>query len=158
MKKISSKRAKTEADLIYLSKLEWMASIYLDQEDNIVIPSEMIEALFINGARASKQGKQAQAGLICLENPPLIFDGKDLSLEELWERDKNRFTIAVRVQKSRVMRTRFIAQKWAINFAIQYNDDLFSQCDIDRIFQRAGMNVGIGDWRPKYGRFLATVK
>lgn len=157
MKKVSSKRNKTEADLIYLAKLEFMASVYLDKEGSIVIPSQMIEALFVNGAKRTKQGKQAQAGFLCLENPLLRFDGEDLNIEQLWERDQNRFTMAVKVQRNKVMRTRFIAEEWSLNFTTQYNDDHFSAADISQIFETSGMNVGLGDWRPKYGRFVSEV-
>lgn len=157
MKKVSSKRNKTEADLIYLAKLEFMASVYLDKEGSIIIPSQLIEALFVNGAKRTKQGKQAQAGFLCFENPLLRFDGEDLGIEELWERDQNRFTMAVKVQRNKVMRTRFIAEEWSLNFTTQYNDDHFNASDISQIFETSGMNVGLGDWRPKYGRFISKV-
>lgn len=157
MKKVSSKRNKTEADLIYLAKLEFMASVYFDKEGSIIIPSQLIEALFVNGAKRTKQGKQAQAGFLCFENPLLRFDGEDLGIEELWERDQNRFTMAVKVQRNKVMRTRFIAEEWSLNFTTQYNDDHFNASDISQIFETSGMNVGLGDWRPKYGRFISKV-
>lgn len=142
---------------MYLAKLEWEASLYLSKEEKIILPSMMIESLFVNGSKKSKQGKLAQAGFICEENPLLHFDGEDLSIEELWERDQNRFVCAVRVQRNKIMRTRFIAEEWATDFACSYNDEHFNHSDILQIFQTAGANVGLGDWRPKFGRFDAEL-
>ena len=56
MKKISSKRAKTESDYEELARLEFMGSLYLNEKKEPVIPGECIEATLINAAKKSKKG------------------------------------------------------------------------------------------------------
>jgi hypothetical protein len=153
IKKISAKRNKTDADHEELAKLEWFASIYINKSDQIVIPSNMLESMFVNGAKKTRQGKQAQAGFFVEENPLLEFDGDDLTTQKLWERDQNRHVMAVNVQRNKIMRTRFIAEDWGLSVTCNYNDEHFNKSAVVEIFQTAGANVGIGDWRPKFGRF-----
>ena len=100
MKQVSSKRVKTDADFEELARIEWYASLYTDK-GRICFPGECLEAGFIAGARKSKNGKQAQAGLFVSHNPILEFDGADLSVDQLWERDQNKFSKAVRVGQSK---------------------------------------------------------
>jgi hypothetical protein len=106
MKQISSKRAKTDADFEEMARLEWYASLYIDQ-GRVCIPSEVMEAAIVSGARKLKLGKQTQAGLFVKDNALLEFDGCELTPDQLWERDVNRFTVGVKIGQSKVMRTAF---------------------------------------------------
>src|SRR5579885_58452 len=67
IKKISSKRGKTDADFEQMAKLEWYASLYTDN-GRVCIPAEVLEAALVGGARKSKLGRQAQAGLFVNNN------------------------------------------------------------------------------------------
>lgn len=156
MKKISGKRNKTDADFEELARLEWLGSLYTNKE-RIVIPDLVMTAMLIEGAKKFRKGKQAQAGLLVYNHLPLQFDGDDLGLKELWERDENRFTIGVRVQRNRVMRTRFTAEEWSLVAPIVYDDTLFNEREVKEIMEIAGTQVGLCDWRPRYGRFSVQV-
>ena len=50
MKKISSKRNKTEDDHLELARIEWHASLYVDAKGRPCWPSENIEAMMIAAA------------------------------------------------------------------------------------------------------------
>ena len=154
LKAISSKRSKTDADFEEMSKIEWFAALYLNKEKQIILPDFVLEAAFINGAKKSKLGKQAQAGLFIEGHSILDFDGKELSPDELFERGENLHRKAVKVQQNKVMRTRFIAEQWGAEIAITYNDTLLNKAAVLRAIEDCGEQVGLCDWRPKYGRFL----
>lgn len=74
MKEVSGKRKKTEADYIKLAEIEFKAGLYMNVEGPVV-PSQMIEATILAGARKSKLGKLAQAGIIVEKHASLIYDG-----------------------------------------------------------------------------------
>jgi len=57
------------------------------------------------------------------------------------------------VQRSRVVRYRPIFEDWACEFTIEVLDDNFQTATLKEIFEYAGSYVGVGDFRPKYGRF-----
>ncbi|MEM8610395.1 MAG: hypothetical protein AAGF93_00140 [Cyanobacteria bacterium P01_H01_bin.105] len=155
LKVISGKRGKTDADFEEMAKIEWYASLYVS-DGKIVIPDTVLEATFLAGARKSKLGKQAEAGLFVNGHATLAFDGDDLSIDELFERDENRHCCAVRVQRNKVMRTRSIFKNWATVVDIRFDDNLLNESQVVRAAEDAGQQAGLCDWRPKFGRFEIT--
>lgn len=156
LKAISSKRGKTDADFEQMARIEWFAALYTDK-GRICFPGECLEAGFVAGARKHKLGKQAQAGLFVGHNPILEFDGQDLTIDELWERDQNRFAKAVRVGQAKIIRTRFIAEEWSATVEVTYDDTLLNKAQIQDIVAVAGSQVGLFEWRPKFGRYLSEL-
>jgi hypothetical protein len=154
IKAISSKRAKTDADYEQMAKIEWYSSLYTDK-GRVCFPGECLEAGFNAGARKFKLGKQAQAGLFVGHNPIIEFDGQELTIDQLWERDENRFSKAVRVGQAKVIRTRFIANEWAATVEITYDDELLNAATVKDIVRVTGEQIGLFEWRPKFGRYTA---
>jgi hypothetical protein len=155
IKKISGKRGKTDADLEELARLEWRGSLYLN-DGKVCLPGDVIEAAFCEGAKRSKSGKLAQAGIICPTNPPLEYDGPS-DIDDLWKDGGFRLTVGVKIQRSRVMRTRPIFRKWAVTFGLMFDDGLLNREQVIEIMKTTGEVVGICDWRPKFGRFGVEV-
>jgi len=154
MREITKKRVKTDADLMELSRLEWMGGLYVDDKGRPCWPGENIEALIRSGAKATKSGKDAQSGLIVDGNPQLIFPDMKKSPEQLWENPEYRFVSGVRVGQSRVMRTRPIFRNWSLKFVVSYNPSIIkSESDLLAWIDHAGAAVGLSDFRPKFGRF-----
>lgn len=153
MKIISSKRGKTEKDFAELARLEKEAGLYIDN-GKIVIPSYVVEACLKAGAKKNKLGKAADAGINCIGNPQLIFPDMDKSIETILDDEKYTFSFPVRIKGSKVMRTRPIFQQWGLRIELEYDSSIINKADLDLIVERAG-DVGLGDWRPKYGRFTA---
>ena len=61
----------------------------------------------------------------------------------------------VRVQRARVMRLRPALRKdWKLSFQLQVLDDDFQMVTLKNILDTAGREVGIGDFRPRFGRFI----
>jgi hypothetical protein len=152
MKKISSKRDKTDADLEELARLEWHGSLYLDGNQQPCLSGEMLEAAFVQAAKRQKRGKQAQAGIMCPSNYPLEYDGPS-HLDELWQLPEFRLTVGVRVKSNRVMRTRPRFLTWAATIEVQYDPTLLNENEVREIVRRTGSEIGLGDWRPRFGRF-----
>ena len=55
------------------------------------------------------------------------------------------------------MRTRFIARQWSAEVTLTYEDKMLNKATIVDIVTIAGEQCGMFDWRPKYGRYTATV-
>lgn len=64
VKKVSSKRMKTDADFAELARLEFLGGLYLHRGEPC-IPGEVLEAALIEAARKMRRGQQAKAGVIC---------------------------------------------------------------------------------------------
>lgn len=152
MREVSSKRKKTEADYEEMARIEFIAGLYMDA-NGPVIPSRMIEATITNGAKTSKLGKLAQAGVIADRHATLEYDGPR-EASALFEDERFRFSVPVKIGQQKVVRTRPIFNEWQAELTIQYLDDVINQRDLMTAIRNAGTYAGFGDWRPRYGRFV----
>ena len=158
MKKYTSKRKKTDEDLIKISNLEWEAGAYWKDGLGLYIPAENVEATLINGAKAYKKGKDIEkyCDVIDLYIP---FDyGENLTKEQLIESYEYRDTRPMNVQRSKVMRTRPRFDQWKIVFNLRYEEEKIDLETIITAMEYAGAYVGLCYSRPKYGKFVTVVE
>jgi hypothetical protein len=152
IKKISSKRNKTDADHEELAKREFLGSLYLNESHEPIIPHYMLEACIREGAKKFKLGKQVQAGIYVDGNAKLEYEGP-VEPEKLWE-EKFWLRSQVKVNRAGVMRTRpKFPAGWKTTFIVNIETDIISIEDVDRCVQKAGELAGLGDWRPQHGLF-----
>lgn len=149
--RITGKRPKTASDHQEIARIEWFGGLWLDQGVPC-IPSEAIEAAFVAGARMQRRGRQAAAGIQIDEPARLFYDGPQ-DIEELWKQPRFRLRVPVRIGAARTMRTRPRFDTWNIEFTASYLPSLLSRSLIIDIFTASGFACGLGDWRPKFGRF-----
>ena len=153
IKQITSKKNKTDADHEEIARLEFYASLYLNAEGPI-LPNYVIDSMIINAAKKFREGPAAKSGCLCLEHAKLEYDGPRTA-DELWIDEKYRFSALVRVQQARLSRMRPIFQEWSAVISLQIEDSLINITRMDEWLDIAGQQVGLGDWRPVYGRFTA---
>lgn len=151
LKEVSGKRSKTESDYMEMARIEFAAGLYMGQ-DGPIIPDRLIEATVIAGSRKSKLGKLALAGVVVDHHAKLIYDGPQTA-KELFEDDRFRLAVPVRIGQQKVIRTRPIFNEWSAELSISYLADVINQRDLETAIRNAGMFCGFGDWRPRYGRF-----
>ena len=159
IKKLTSKgKKKTDDDLAQIAHLEWMAGLYLDEQGEPCIPGECLEAMLNNAARKTKQGKDATAAVTCNGNFPLQYEGPR-DPEKLWESRKFYKGCGAKVGQAKVWRTRPMFVKWGLTFTIEYMEDVVNREAVEDWLKTAGRVIGLGDWRPKFGRFeVVSVK
>jgi hypothetical protein len=161
IKKITSKGSKkiTEADHEERNRLEWEAGLYWDDAIGPVIPSDNIERCIQLGAQKSRRGKEVQAAVFCAGGGDikLSFDGpRDKA--KLYSSGKFILRKGVAVQKSRIIRVRPMAPTgWSLEFTLEYDSGVVDEKTIIDACQAAGSLVGLGDWRPKFGRFMVEI-
>ena len=153
MKTITRLRKKSDENHIEISRLEFRAGLYVSTSGEIEIPSEVMESCLIEGAKKSKLGKQFKSSICIMENSTLDY-GEKLSVDELWKRSEEFVDVrGVKVGQARVMRTRAIFRNWKLAFTVHYNAELVNPEQIHLALDDAGSQVGLCDYRPKFGRF-----
>lgn len=155
LKKVTGKRNKTDADHEQMAKIEWYASLYT-MNGLPCLPGECWEGHLLEAGKKIKMGKQVQAGVLVPGACLVEYDGPK-SIDELWEDITFRFTRAVKVQRAAVMRTRAIFAPWACTVEVKYDPLALDLAQLTQIITIGGETVGIGDWRPKYGRYEVEV-
>jgi hypothetical protein len=151
-KLITSKRQKTDADLEEMARLEFLGGLYVNDKGLPIIPSEVLEATIVNGAKAEKLGKLFKSSVFVNDHSVLDYDGS-ADINELWKDEKFRLVAGVKIGTARIMRTRPKFDKWSCAVQVDYLDESINEEMIIRAITKAGILVGIGDWRPKFGRF-----
>ena len=167
MKSLNSKRGKTDDDQVAISHLEWFAGIYHDgAEDQIddggkvkvsssakvIVPAINLEAALKAGAKKSKLGKSIEAGCFIENDAHLIYEGPtDINQLHADGRFINRS--AVKIGQVKIMRTRPIFRKWSLNLTVSIDETVIEVRQVFKAWQDTGRLVGLGDWKPRFGRF-----
>lgn len=158
MKRVSSKRVKTEDDHEELARLEHMGGLYLDPDVGPYLPGQNFERCLVDAARITKSGKKIERGVFVeTDVNPLAYDGPR-DVDGLWKDENFRHAASVKVQTSRVTRTRPQFRHWAVEAEGMFDPAIISLDEIREIAETAGRMIGLGDWRPRFGRFEATVE
>lgn len=153
LKKVSGKRNKTDADHEKMAELEFRGGLYLNAEGKAIIPGKCIEGMLVKGANHSKRGKVIKSFVFTmLEEWPLIYTGPH-SVDELWADTKFRRRDLVVIKGARIMRTRPTFTDWKLKFELCFDDTGINPEALQEILELAGRITGLGDWRPKHGRF-----
>lgn len=160
-KAITAKKAKkTDADNLELARLEWFGGLYLSESGRICIPCDNIERCIQQGGQKQRIGKDVQAGVF-VQEPEIEIDHPDIAgkkIEKLY--GDPRFTIrkGVKIQTNRIIRIRpMIPTGWTLTFTLEFDETLVNARNLEQAILDAGTYVGLGDWRPKFGRFTHEI-
>lgn len=155
LKEVSKKRPKTDADLEKMQEIEFMAGLYTDEAGEITMDTRVIEAVVHGGAKKTRNGKEALASMFIEHGVVFEYEGPT-DPEERYADPACRLTVPVKVGMAKIMRTRPIFHGWRLTFDVSVLSDMVNEETLRRWLDDAGMLVGIGDWRPRYGRFAVT--
>lgn len=163
LKALNAKRSKTEDDHAAIKRAEWYGGMYFDKSmGGVVVPTSWLEASFKRGGSLyGKKGTVVERALLFLDEfVPLVFPfrGDRTDLDALWSDGGFIDTRAVVVQRNRVMRTRPIFREWALCASAMLDTAELDLAVFEDIADKSGQVVGIGTYRPKFGRFSAVVK
>ena len=155
IKELTSKRSKTDADHEAISRLEWEGSLYLGSRGQLVIPSDNIERCIQLGGQKSKIGKSIAAAVFCSEPEMDIQYSGPRNLDALYDDPAFVLKKGVKVAAARIIRCRpMIPVGWKLSFSLEFDDGVVNETALVKAMIEAGALVGLGDWRPKFGRFL----
>ncbi len=157
MKAISKKKTKTDDDHEEMARLEFSGSLYIHDKLGPYIPGENIERCLVDAAKITRQGTALTRALfIETDLNALIYSGPR-DTDGLWNDENFRHVASVKVQQNRVMRTRPQFREWQVTANGVLDTGVVSEEELKAIADTAGQMIGLGDYRPRYGRFIAHV-
>jgi hypothetical protein len=153
IKAITGKRKKTEDDLLEIARLEWLGGLYHDDNNGIHIPGYNLLAAMVGGGKMQKLGTAIKRSALVQEDAvPLVYEGP--SDPDALFKDKRFVDMrSVKVGTSKVTRCRPIFRKWGCKFTVLFEESAMQRDDLTRIVRDTGAMVGVGDYRPRFGRF-----
>lgn len=130
--------------------------VYRKDDGELAIPGEQLRMSIIHAAKFRQDPRSPRksamdlykAGVIVLT--ALSGIGKDT-----WDYEHK---CRVVVQRNGITRTRpALKLGWSVPFEVQINlPEYISPADLNEVIANAGRLIGIGDFRPTYGRFQVT--
>jgi hypothetical protein len=161
LKKFTAKQKKSDEDHEEIGRLEFQGGLYHDEKIGPFVPVDNLQRLLERGASHSKLEKRFKAivGVVIpddandIEGYPLEYKGPR-SREALWANENFRLRKNAGVQGKRVMRTRpRFPLGWSVTFKIEVLGGGVDEEAIEQALRNAGIYEGLGDWKPRYGRF-----
>jgi hypothetical protein len=146
-------------------RMEWKQSLYVTESHQIYQPSTHFELAMVKAGAsfkvAGKRGKSYKdliSANVVIDPERILFNIEEP--EELdTDADKALYLDLrpVVIQRARVVRVRpAFKPGWELNFIINVIDDELPSGILQDVLVLAGKAVGIGDFRPKFGRFAVS--
>jgi hypothetical protein len=159
LKALTSKRSKTDDDLSAMMAVEASGASYETPEGYIGLPDANVWRSIQESAKAYKRGADVSRAVIYDPEhiAPLAIDGEVVKVDDFLKRDDAIDYRPVGVNGRTVMRARPIIRNWSSHHDFEVYDDIVMVEDLRRFAERAGRLQAVGDHRPQYGRFTATV-
>jgi hypothetical protein len=157
LKRYTGKRQKTDEDHEAVARFEHAGSLYMDSDVGPYIPGENFQRCLLDAAKMSKKGQNVIRGVFVNGDVnPISYNGPRTT-EGLWADTNFRHMASVKVGTARVMRCRPVFREWRCAFVVTIDTTQIEVRDLLDIAETGGMYKGLGDWRPRFGRF-AVIK
>jgi len=157
MKELSAKRKKTLDDHKKMQWAEWKACLYWDADVGAYIPAVNLDACIRDGAKRFRKGSTVQrTAVVDPEKIPLIYSPKATTVAKLWEMHEHTDYRSVKIGRIRVMRCRPRFNQWSLKFIVSFDSTELEASEVQSALEQAGQFVGLGDYRPRFGRFNVT--
>jgi hypothetical protein len=144
---------------------EWREYLYLSPEGDIYQPATHFDGAMVKAAAGYKiQGARGKTykdlfkGNVFV-SPDAIYHGVKVPDELDADADKPLYLDVrpVVIQRARVVRVRpCFSAGWKLDFEITVLDDQLPKNVLNEVLTLAGRTVGVGDFRPRFGRFMVT--
>lgn len=145
----------TETGIERIARLEYAGSLYLTDEGTLYIPGTAIERALRDGSAGVQKGLKKKFDASVFVNDDAIVTAKGAkgkTADALFD-EGHVLTVSAKVQMVRVMRTRPCFKEWTATVTVEYHPGIVDRDTVLRAAEYAGQVVGVGDWRPRYGRF-----
>lgn len=158
LKRVTSKRTKTDDDHEEIARLEHAGSLYLDPDVGPYIPGDNLWRCLFDAAKKHKLGVKVKEGaFVTTDINPLAYSGPR-DVDGLWKDENFRHMASVKVGTARTMRCRPVFRQWRTQADGILDPNVLDFAELEQITETAGSMIGLGDWRPRYGRFDATLE
>lgn len=146
--------------------LEWMQTMYVTTDGYLYQPANHFESAMIKASANFKMSgrktfKDAFKGYVYVmpdqiihlwNGQPVLAPDENLLLESTEHLSIN--VMRVVVQRAAVARSRLqIEAGWELQFTIEVHDENIVPETVQTVLEEAGHAFGIGDYRPRFGRF-----
>ncbi|MBM3254654.1 MAG: hypothetical protein FJZ16_10395 [Candidatus Omnitrophica bacterium] len=124
-------------------------ALYKDEKIGCYAPSTWIEACLRDTAKEFKGKGKSSLKTTILSSVFIEPEKIPLNKKTYDEVDLR----PVVIQRNRIVKGRPRFNSWELEFTINFSEDRIRKDTLKQILEEAGATKGIGDYRPKFGRF-----
>jgi hypothetical protein len=162
IKSYTGKRTKTLEDHETIARLEWEAGLYFDPEVGPYLPDVNVLRCLQDSAKITRDGRNVERGVFSVESIlPLQYPGprgtNGGGKQQLWDHNLKDLRVVGNQQNS-VMRCRPMFPGWSLDVSLLIDESVIDAEQVVAIAKRAGVMIGLGDYRPRFGRFNAETR
>ena len=161
LKVLTAKRKRTEEDDEEILHLKWLMGLYWEDGIGVGIPSNNVEAMFRNAAKSVRKGATAKQQSALVVTPlfiPLEFEDRGKSRDDLWDEPSRKYhDVRVgKIKQASVLLSRPRFNNWSLTFKVTFDEKKFDLSEVVDLFEYAGRDVGLCDYRERYGKFVVV--
>ena len=124
-------------------------SLYKDDKIGCYAPSSWIEACLRDTAKEFKGKGRGSLKATILAS--VFIDPEKIPLnKKTYDEIDSRPAV---IQRNRIVKSRPRFNSWELDFTTNFNNERIKKDTLKQILSEAGETKGIGDYRPKFGRF-----
>lgn len=142
---------------------EWIKALYWSENIGVYQPASHLEGALIKASanfqipgKRKKTYKDSFKSAVFIKPDCIPLNLKGTPEELLKEGKIILDRRSVVIIRSRVERLRPCINDWSLAFQIEIHDDQISPQAVKEILDYAGKFCGIGDFRPRFGRFMVS--
>lgn len=135
---------------VYDPKTDAEKKAHYDPKIGYYIPSEMLEAAWREAGKNIKDGRSSSKKVVMAsvfvaeEKVPLGRKDYD-AVDSRWA--------TLPSTRASILCSRVRFDRWKLTFSINYDDARISEKKVRAIIEEAGAVIGIGSYKPKFGRY-----
>lgn len=156
-KELTSKRKKTDEDQTAIAHSEFIGGCYWNQKIGFFMPAQNLDACLLAAAKLQKLGVRFKQAVQVLEDELPLLGKLPETPEKLWESPENIDARGVKVGAAKIIRYRPIFRQWSLNATIVFNEEIVNGSEVKKAIEDAGALIGMGDYRPRFGRFTVEI-
>lgn len=167
---VTKKRGKTITDHEEISRLEFYGGLYTTKpieffDGDVVVPKGAVPTIpawnllrcLQDGAKRNKRGQDVLRGVHPISEFATLGYAGETDPAAMWKSQEYVLRKTVGVQRARTTRTRPIFEDWTLDLLVEVDPEVFDLDSLTLSWEMAGRYAGLGEMRPVYGRFTATV-
>ena len=152
IKKLTSKRQKTDDDQDELFRLKFLASLYY-RNGIYYLPSMQLWRSMVNAAKENKLGAKFERSVQVVADLVIDFADSDKTPEQLWQLEAYTDIRDAGIMKKRIPCCRAKIDEWSTEAEIWYDETQINKSEVLHSLEVAGIRHGVGTFRLLYGRF-----
>ncbi|MEO8101915.1 MAG: hypothetical protein ABI790_05280 [Betaproteobacteria bacterium] len=152
-KELTGKRTKTDDDHEAIARSEFIGGCYWRKNVGFYLPSQNLDSCIVGGAKLQKLGVKFKQGVVVVEDELPLEGFESATPEALWEDPDHVDARGVKVGTAKIIRYRPIFRQWKARATVAINEDVVNVSEVKKAIQDAGALIGVGDNRPRFGRF-----